>query len=61
MYRAGLSDRASFPAWRDAARPAISNRIPPGAIDWTGTDSLFDTTPLPGPGPHKVTVPPDFL
>lgn len=61
MYRAGLSDRASFPAWRDAARPAISNLIPPGAMDWTGTDSLFDTTPLPGPGPHKVTVPADFL
>lgn len=49
-------------AWRAAARVAISHRIAPQDIDWSGTGTLFAPRPLPSrPGPHQACVPAAFL
>ena len=57
-----LPDRGTFDAWRDAARTAISHRIPPDQIDWTGTGGLFAAAALPdAPGQHQVRVPTEFV
>ena len=57
-----LSDRGTFDAWRDAARTAISHRIPPDLIDWTGSRGLFAAAALPqAPGDHQVRVPKEFV
>ncbi|MDO5611902.1 MAG: TIGR03915 family putative DNA repair protein [Paracoccus sp. (in: a-proteobacteria)] len=57
-----LPDRGMFGAWRRAARIAISHRIPPPDIDWSGTQGLFAADPLPDtPGPHQARVPAAFL
>lgn len=60
-FAAALPDRGVFEAWRDAARCAISHRIAPERIDWTG-GGMFDTAPLPkDPGPHEARVSKRFL
>lgn len=56
-YTVALPDRGVLAAWRDAARRAISHRIAPQDIDWTGGGSLFGGTPLPAdPGQHQAHV-----
>ena len=62
-YRVTLPDRGTFDAWRAAARLAISHRIPPDQIDWTGTaGGLFAAASLPeAPGNHQVRVPEAFV
>lgn len=56
-----MPDRAPFPAWRAAARAALSHAIPPEEIDWTGAEGLFAAAPLPAPGPLTAQVPRGFL
>ena len=57
-----LPERGTFDAWRDAARIAVSHRIPPDQIDWTGAGGLFAAGSLPPePGPHQVRVPQAFV
>lgn len=57
-----LPAQGQFDAWRQAARRAISHRIPPEEIDWTGAAGLFAAAPLPEtPGPHQARVPEGFV
>lgn len=57
-----LPDRGTFDAWRHAARVAISHRIAPEQIDWTGAGGLFAASPLPEAlGPRQARVPQAFL
>lgn len=57
-----LPPRGVFDAWRVAARIAISHRIPPEALDWTGSGGLFAAQALPQePGGQDVQVPRAFL
>lgn len=57
-----LPDRGMFDAWRAAARIAISHRIAPDQIDWTGGGGLFAAAALPdAPGPHQARVSPEFI
>lgn len=52
-----LPERGTFDAWRAAARTAISQRIPPDQIDWTGSGGLFAAAALPDdPGSHQARV-----
>ena len=61
-YAVTLPERGTFDAWRAAARVAISHRIPPDNLDWTGAGGLFAAAPLPhDPGPHQVRVTAEFL
>lgn len=61
-FTANLPRQGIFEAWRYAARVAVSHRIPPQEIDWTGGGGLFDGEPLPEkPGSHEARVPPAFL
>jgi probable DNA metabolism protein len=61
-YAVTLPERGTLDAWRAAARLAISHRIAPADLDWTGPDGLFSTSPLPpDPGPHQVLVPQGFV
>lgn len=61
-YAVTLPELGLFAAWRDAARRAISHRIAPMEIDWTGGGALFGGDPLPdGLGPHEARVPQSFL
>ncbi len=51
-----------FEAWRAAARLAISHRIPPEEMAWSGTAGLFGGTPLPErSGAHAARVRPGFI
>lgn len=62
IHSVTLPDRGTFTAWREVARRAISHRIPPAAIDWSGSDGLFAGPPLPDTsGPHHTSVPQAFL
>ena len=61
-FAAPLPERGTLEAWRAAARLAISHRIAPAEMDWTGGGGLFATSPLPqNPGPHQVLVPQGFV
>ncbi|MDQ2067315.1 UdgX family uracil-DNA binding protein [Xinfangfangia sp. CPCC 101601] len=61
-YGVDLGDPGRFDDWRAAARLAISHRIPPDQIDWSGDTGLFAATPLPRElGPHAVNVSQVFL
>jgi len=61
-FTANLPRRGIFEAWRRVARMAISHRIPPQEIDWTGGGGLFGGEQLPEePGFHEARVPPAFL
>jgi DNA polymerase len=61
-YAITLPDTGTFDAWRGAARIAISHRIAPDDLDWTGAGGLFAAGPLPpDPGLHQVRVPQAFL
>ena len=61
-FAAPLPDRGTFDAWRLAARLAMSHRIAPADLDWTGGGGLFATSPLPPDhGPHQVLVPQGFV
>ncbi len=61
-HTVSLPDRGVFDAWRAAARLAMSHRIPPDQIDWTGSGGLFAAGPLPpAPGLHQVRVPQAFV
>lgn len=61
-YAVTLPETATFEAWRDAARRAISHAIAPQDLDWTGDHGLFDAAPLPtAPGPYEVRSRKDFL
>ena len=61
-YGVKLPERGTFEAWRAAARVAISHRIPPDQIDWTGGGGLFAAAALPDvPGPHQAKVPEAFV
>ncbi|MFT3690333.1 UdgX family uracil-DNA binding protein [Paenirhodobacter sp.] len=61
-YAVTLPERGLSGAWRAAARIAISHRIAPGDLEWSGEGGLFAAEPLPGaPGPHRVQVPAGFL
>lgn len=61
-YGVTLPERDIFDAWRVAARVAISHRIPPDQIDWTGGGGLFVAAALPDdPGPHQARVPEGFV
>jgi DNA polymerase len=57
-----LPEQGTLTAWRAAARRAISHRIAPDKIDWSGGGGLFHGDPLPdGEGPHSARVPSDFI
>ncbi|RQP05841.1 MAG: DUF4130 domain-containing protein [Paracoccus sp. BP8] len=61
-YAAPLPECGTFEAWHDAARVAISHRIPPEAIGWEAAAGLFAAGPLPpAPGSHRARVPPAFM
>lgn len=61
-FAVALPRRGIFDAWRAAARVAISHRIPPEKIDWTGAGGLFAASPLPqARGPHQARVPQGFV
>lgn len=61
-YAVTLPERGTFEAWRIAARLAISHRIPPDQIDWTGGGGLFAAAALPAdPGLHQARVPEGFV
>lgn len=61
-YSVTLPDRGTFAAWRQAARLAISHRIPPDELDWTDGSSLFAQQPLPDQfGAHQAVVPQSFV
>ncbi len=61
-YSVTLPEQGIFDAWREAARVAISHRIPPSELDWAGTGGLFTADPLPdAPGPHHTRVPRSFV
>lgn len=61
-YAVTLPDRGTFDAWRSAARIALSHRIAPADIDWTGGSGLFGGVDLPKtPGTHQIRVKADFL
>ena len=61
-YSVSLPERGTFEAWRAAARLAISHRIPPDQIDWTGSGGLFAAAALPDEaGPHQALVPEAFV
>lgn len=61
-HAVALPEHHTFDAWRKAARIAISHRIPPDRIDWTGAGGLFAAAPLPEtPGSQQVRVPAAFL
>lgn len=62
MFAVTLPPRGTFDAWRDAARRAISHRIAPDRIDWSGGGGLFASVPLPeAPGPHQARVSEAFI
>lgn len=57
-----LPERGIFEAWRNAARIAISHRLPPDELDWSGTHGLFEAQPLPdAAGAHQARVPQGFI
>lgn len=61
-FAVSLPQREVFPAWRAAARRAISHGIGPDDIDWQGGGGLFGGTALPDQGgDHEARVSPDFL
>lgn len=61
-YTVTLPERGIFTAWRDAARLAISHRIAPQDIDWSGGGGLFEGAPLTDvPGAHQAHVPDAFV
>lgn len=61
-YSVSLPARGLSKAWRDAARRAISHRIPPEQIDWSGETGLFAAAPLPeADGAHQARVPEAFV
>jgi probable DNA metabolism protein len=61
-YAVDLPDTGTLEAWRAAARIAISHRIAPDLIDWTGGGGLFAASPLPEEqGPHQAKVPVAFF
>ena len=61
-YGVTLPERGTFDAWRAAARLAMSHRIAPADMDFTGSAGLFATAPLPpDPGPHQILVPQAFV
>lgn len=61
-YSTVLPQRDQFEAWRSAARIAISHRIPPAEIDWTGDAGLFAGQALPDiAGAHRIRVPESFV
>ncbi len=61
-YAVTLPERGTFDAWRAAARTAISHRIPPDQVDWSGSGGLFAAAPLPTDiGPHQTRVPEVFV
>lgn len=61
-YAVTLPARDAFDAWRAAARLAISHRIAPAEIDWSGAGGLFAASALPpDQGPHQVVVGQAFL
>ncbi|WP_313349481.1 UdgX family uracil-DNA binding protein [Paracoccus sp. (in: a-proteobacteria)] len=60
-YAVTLPDQAVFEAWRDAARRALSHRITPDRIDWTG-GGMFNAAALPEAlGSHEIRVSKQFL
>lgn len=61
-YGVSLPVLGRFDAWRAAARMALSHRIAPDQIDWTGQAGLFATAPLPARmGAHVPRVPAAFV
>ena len=57
-----LPEVGLFAAWRVSARLAMSHRIAPDQLDWTGGGGLFASAALPDePGTHQVRVPQEFL
>jgi DNA polymerase len=61
-YAVTLPDLGTLDAWRAAARIAISHRIAPDLIDWTGGGGLFAAIALPEEiGPHEARVPAAFF
>src|SRR5690606_6776001 len=61
-FTASLPQRGLFEAWRRAARVAISHRIRPEEIDWSGGGGLFGGGALPDEaGSHEARVPAAFL
>ena len=61
-YAVALPNHGTLDLWRAAARIAISHRIAPEEIDWTGAGGLFAAADLPKDiGPHQVRVPAAFL
>lgn len=66
MQRVTLPEVGTFTAWRDAARAALANDIPPEAIVWQrgqgGADLFGEEAPLPqAPEGARFTVPKSFL
>lgn len=61
-YAVTLPDHGTLDHWRAAARIAISHRITPDQIDWSGAGGLFAAASLPVDiGPHQARVPAAFL
>lgn len=61
-FSLSLPEQGTLAAWREAARRAISHRIPPDQINWTGGEDLFEGAPLPNwEGAHNARVPSEFI
>lgn len=62
IYDVSLPEYGVMQAWRKAARLAISHRIPPQHIEWSGKQGLFARTELPQTsGIVQITVPQAFI
>ena len=60
MIGAAPAHPTRLEAWREAARPLLAARVPPGSVAW-GAGTLLATEPVPAPVALPPRVPPAFL
>lgn len=61
-FCATIDEIGTVKSWRQAARRAMSHRIPPASMNWNPADGLFDGDALPqGDGPHTTLASKAFL
>ncbi len=61
-FCATIDEIGTVNSWRQAARRAMSHRIPPESMNWNPADGLFDGDGLPqSEGPHATLASKAFL